>query len=82
MLASNLASARESLACVLCTHASTKGVNCTACCSGIACVSQFASARSIVTSHKIAYASKLIVLLILLIRSFAISTLWKFAVLC
>ena len=69
------------------THTCAKGVNCTACGSGIACANQFVSvstvevcaisivsASSIATVHKIARASKSLVQLISLIRTFVIDT--------
>ena len=70
-LTSNLASARESLVCILCHTHECKGVNCTACGSEIMCASQFASASSITTMSKIACVSKSIVQLILIIRTFS-----------
>ena len=53
------------------THVSAKGVNCTACGSGIMCASQFVIASSIATAHKNACASKSIVQFILSTRSVA-----------
>ena len=63
-------------------HASAKSVNCTACGNGIVCLSIIASASRTVSvsssrstsAHKIACARKSTLRLILLIRSFAIST--------
>ena len=57
-LASNLASARKSLACVLRnTHVSVKGANCAACGSEIKCASKIASTRKTVSASTSKIAS-------------------------